>query len=97
MLHTCAGFFNGVCMFGILVEFIDVLEAVLDHFVHGNVLGEFTINEAIAAIVAVFALVGVGAELFRLGHGHAAALAKWGVHIVWGLVLRWFIVSVRRI
>ena len=60
----------------VLVELVDVLDAEVDHLLHGALLGEVAVFVAVCAVLAAEASVGFGATVGIAGQRHAAALAE---------------------
>ena len=87
LLHAGPGFFHGIFLFRVLVEFIKVFQVVLDHFIHGAVPGETALCIAVVAVV----LVATSVRFFSEGgvvYGPAAALAELLLHLhvcLWGV------------
>lgn len=86
---------SGYCLFVgetfavFVVEFVVELGAMLDHLFHCALLCKCSLLVAIDAVIVARRSVGLGAEVCRSLHGHAATLAKFHrfIHIVGFYVL----------
>ena len=61
---------GGEVLAGVLVELVDELDAEVYHLLHGTVLREVAVGEAVLAVVGI-----VAADL--VGEGHAAPGLRW--------------------
>ena len=78
--HLLAGLFAGVLYRGIAVEFVLVVQAVFDHFVHRAFLRERSVPETKMTVRFVWGSVGVRAELGGVRKRHAATLTEFLFH-----------------
>lgn len=69
-MHSLDKFLTGDLLFAVLIQLIDKLRTVLYHLVHGHLLGEMTILEAILAIVVVDRVIGILPAVLILGQRH---------------------------
>jgi len=58
--HLCNGFFLGELLFGVFVELVQILHAMVNHFIHADVCSKSTVLITVAAIFGVHAPVFVG-------------------------------------
>ena len=77
-MHSLDKFLTGDLLFAVLIQLIDKLRTVLYHLVHGHLLGEMTILEAILAIVVVDRAIGMLPAVLILGQRHTLSTEKRG-------------------